>query len=210
MKKLSHNGNEEKCQSYSASQDIKFTVKSEPNDISNSAKVFKSHPGDRSCSPRVTARALSSANRVAISQSKPLDFIGMNISTVITTGSLSSKGVNFGSSRAVHYIHGETGINFGDFMPADRDFSQRIDDDKSLIGEDNFGMDKNQIKDGTGEQTPGKTGGTATKSVIQNINVSKVTNGKEGDKCQEVATSWAKSLEIAHKGIISCANRRAA
>jgi len=40
---------------------------------------------------------------------------------VITTGSLSGKGVNFGSSRAVHYIHGEAGINFGDFMPADRD-----------------------------------------------------------------------------------------
>ena len=210
MKKLSHNGNEKKCQSNSASQDIKFAVKFEPNDISNSAEVFKSHPGDRSCSPRVTARALSSANRVAISQSKPLDFIGMNISTVITTRSLSSKGVNFGSSGAVHYIHGETGINFGDFMPADRDFSQRIEDDKSLIREDNFRMDKNQIEDGTGKQTPGKTGGTAAKPVIQNVNVSKVTNGKEGDKCQEVATSWAKSLEIAHKGIISCANRRAA
>ena len=210
MKKLSHNGNEKKCQSNSASQDIKFAVKFEPNDISNSAEVFKSHPGDRSCSPRVTARALSSANRVAISQSKPLDFIGMNISTVITTRSLSSKGVNFGSSGAVHYIHGETGINFGDFMPADRDFSQRIEDDKSLIREDNFRMDKNQIEDGTGKQTPGKTGGTAAKPVIQNVNVSKVTNGKEGDKCEEVATSWAKSLEIAHKGIISCANRRAA
>lgn len=210
MKKLSHNGNEEKCQSNSASQEIKFTVKFEPNDISNSAKVFKSHPGDRSCSPRVTARALSSANRVAISQSKPLDFIGMNISTVITTRSLSGKGVNFSSSRAVHDIHGETGINFGDFMPTNRDFSYGIDDDKSLIRENNFRMDKNQIEKGTGKQTPGKTGGTATKSVIQNINVSKVTNGKEGDKCQEVATSWAKSLEIAHKGIISCANRRAA
>ena len=189
MKKLSHNGNEEKCQSYSASQDIKFTVKFEPNDISNSAKVFKSHPGDRSCSPRVTARALSSANSVAISQSKPLDFIGMNISTVITTRSLSSKGVNFGSSGAVHYIHGETGINFGDFMPADRDFSYGIDDDKSLIREDDFRMNKNQIEKGTGKQTPGNAGGTATKSVIQNINVSKVTNGKEGDKCEEVATS---------------------
>lgn len=210
MKKLSHNGNEEKCEIDNASQDIKFAVKIEPNDISNSAKVFKSHPGDGSCSPRVTARALSSANRVAVSQSKPLDLIGMNISTVITTRSLSGKGVNFSSSRAVHYIHGETGINFGDFMPADRDFSQRINDDKSLIREDNFGMDKNQIEEGTGKQAPGKTGGTATKSVIQNINVSKVTNGKEGDKCEEVATSWAKSLEIAHKGIISRVNRRAA
>lgn len=210
MKKLSHNGNEEECESNNASQDIKFAVKFEPNDISNSAKVFKSNPGDRSCSPRVTARALSSANRVAISQSKSLNFIGMNISTVITTRSLSGKGVNFSSSRAVHYIHGETGINFRDFMPADRDFSQRIDDDKSLIREDNFRMNKNQIEEGTGKQTPGNAGGTATKSVIQNINVSKVTDGKEGDKCEEVATSWAKSLKIAHKGIISCANRRAA
>lgn len=210
MKKLNHNGNEENRGGYSDSQNIEFAVKFESVDIPNSLEVFKSHPGDGSCSPRVTARALSSANRVAISQSKSLDFIGMNISTVITTGSLSGKGVDFSSSRAMNYVHGETGINSGNFMPANKDFSYWINDNKSLIRENNFRMDKNQIKERTCKQTPGNTGGTATKSIIQNIDVSKVTYCKEGHKSEEIATSWAKRLDIAHKGIISCAKRRAA
>ncbi|NCU92476.1 MAG: hypothetical protein EBV44_11150 [Synechococcaceae bacterium WB7_1B_046] len=134
----------------------------------------------------------------------------MNISTVITSGSLSGKSMDFSSSRTVDCIHRETGINFGYFMPTNRNLIQRIYDDEPLICEDNLRMNENEIEEGTGKQTPGNTGGTATKSIIQNINVSKVTNCKEGDKCQQIVTSWAKRLDIAHTGIISCANRRAA
>lgn len=210
MKKLNHNGNEENRGGNSDSQKIKFAVKFESIDIPNSLKVFEAHSGNSGCSPRITAGAFSGANSVAIFNSKSLDLIGMNISTVITSGSLRGKGVDFSSSRAMNYVHGKSGINLSDLVPAYNDFRNRIYDDKSLIRKNNFRMNKNQIEERTCKESPDNTGGTATKSIIQNIDVSKVTYCKEGYKSEEVATSWAKRLGITHKGIISCANRRAA
>jgi len=153
---------------------------------------------------------LSSPNHSAITNSKSLNFIGMDVSAVISTWGLSSKGVIPHPSWEMIYIHCESSVNFGDFLPTNGDLLHRINNHNSLVREDDFGMYENQIKQGAEQQTPNDTGQTTLKAVIQDIYVGKRANCKIGGKSEKIATSGSKIFDIAHKGIISRTDERAA
>lgn len=153
---------------------------------------------------RVTARAFASADHATISNPHSFNFIGMNTATVVATGSLSSKGMNFVAGNRMNDVHGKSGINFLHLIPANFETLQGIDNQKTFIKENNFGMDKNQIEDAAYNQAPSNGARSISKTVINDIYVYQSANRKESAKGHDVTTAWSKGLRIRHFAIISC------
>ena len=210
MKKLNDQGKSQKCGNDEQAVCVDFRGEFKTIKISRFTKVLKPGTSDSSSSARVTPGTLSSPNHCAITNSKSFDFIGMNVSAVISPRGLSRKGVNLNPSWKMRYIHGKSGVNFGDFMPSNGDRLQRVNNHKSLIGEDNFRMYENQVEQGAEPQTPSQSGQATSKAIIQDIDVSKGANCKIGGKGEKIATAGSKAFDIAHKGIISRTFERAA
>lgn len=210
MKKLNTQSQSKKCCIDEHSISIKFGTEFESGQVPRFDKVFISRPSYSSSSARITPGALSSSYHSAITNSKSLNFAGMDISAVISPRSLSSKSVMFDPSRKMRYIHCESSVNFGDFMPSNGDLLQRVNNHNSLIGEDNFRMYENQVEQGAEPQTPSETGQATSQPIIQDIDVSKGANCKIGGKSEKIATAGSKAFDIAHKGIISRTFERAA
>jgi len=210
MNKLNDQGYRQKCCHYEKAGFVDFDGEFKASEISRLAEVFKLGTSDSNSSARTTPGTLSSPHQSTITNSKSLNFIGMNVSAVISPRGLSRKGVNLNPSWKVRYIHGESGVNFGDFMPSNGDLLQRVNNHKSLIGEDNFGMYENQVEQGAEPQTPSQTWQSTSKAIIQDIDVSKGANCKIGGKSEKIATARSKAFDIAHKSIISRTFERAA
>ena len=210
MKKLNNQGESQKCCNYEQSGFVDCDSEIKASEMSRLSEVFVPGSSDSRSSARITPGTLSSPNHSAITNSKSLNFIGMDVSAVISTWGLSSKGVIPHPSWEMIYIHCESSVNFGDFLPTNGDLLHRINNHNSLVREDDFGMYENQIEQGAEPQTPSQTGQTTLKAVIQDIYVGKRANCKIGGKSEKIATSGSKVFDIAHKGIISRRDERAA
>ena len=210
MKNLSNNRyNKER-----SNNDCGFSV--EVNLKVNTAGLVKSleliHLGTSDCGShtRATSRTFASANHSALTNSHSFNFIGMNSSTVISARGLSREGMDFSSGSGVNDVHGVSGINFLHLMPSNFEALQRVNDQKPLIKEDNFGMNKDQVKQGAGEKTPEQRAQSRVKSVIDDVDVNQSADGKEGAKTHYITTAGSKGFEVAHLAILSRQERRAA
>ncbi len=168
-----------------------------------SLELFQASSSDCGRHSRVTARTFTSPNHSAVANSHPFDFIGMNASAVITTGGLGGEGVNLVSGNCMNDVHSESSINFLHFMPADFETLQRVNNQKSLIKENNFGMNENNVKNVADHQAPRDGARSVSESVINNVDVNQSANSKECAESHDVTTSWSKGLQIRHLAIIS-------
>lgn len=210
MKKLNSQSQSKNCSRDQHSKPVEFSFKSKADKVFRFTKVFVPCSSNSCGSAGITSGTLSRPYHSAITNSQPFDFIGMNVSAVISPRGLSRKGVNLNPTWKMRYIHGESGVNFGDFMPSNGDLLQRVNNHKSLIGEDNFRMYENQVEQGAEPQAPSQTGQSTSNAIIQDIDVSKGANCKIGGKSEKIATAGSKAFDIAHKGIISRTFERAA
>ncbi|MEY5018831.1 MAG: hypothetical protein RJB54_749 [Actinomycetota bacterium] len=152
---------------------------------------------------RVAARAFAGADHATISNPHSFNFIGMNAATVVATGSLSSKGVNFVAGNRMNDVHGKSSINFLHLMPSNFEALQGIDNQQSFIKENNFGMNENNVKNVADHQAPRDGARSVSESVINNVDVNQSANSKECAESHDVTTSWSKGLQIRHLAIIS-------
>ncbi|NBP12175.1 MAG: hypothetical protein EBV09_02555 [Actinobacteria bacterium] len=148
MKKLNNQGESQKCCNYEQSGFVDSDSEIKASEMSRLSEVFVSGSSDSRSSARITPGTLSSPNHSTITNSKSLNFIGMDVSAVISTWGLSSKGVIPHPSWEMIHIHCESSVNFGNFLPTNGDLLHRINNHNSLIREDDFGMYENQIKQG--------------------------------------------------------------
>lgn len=163
---------------------------------------------------RVAARTFASTDYSTITNPHSFNLVGVNVSTVVPAGSLSSEGMNFFSGATVYDIHSESGINFLNLMPANGVTLQRIDDDQTFIKKDYFGMNENEIKNSADHQTPGDGSKSISKSVIRNVYVNQGANRKVSAKSHNNSTTWPKAFSISksvvHRVILSRQESRAA
>lgn len=193
---------------------VKFCGKTQPIMSGGSLELFQAGARNSGSGSRVTARTFASTDYSTITNSHSLNLIGMNISTVVSTGSLSGEGMNFFSGAAVNDIHSESGINFLNLVPSNGVTLQRVDDDQTFIKKDYLGMDKNEIKNCADHQTPGDGSKSISESVIRNVYVNQGANRKVSAKSHNNSTAWPKALSISksvvHRVILSRQESRAA
>ena len=210
MKKLNNQGESQKCCNYEQSGFVDCDSEIKASEMSRLSEVFVPGSSDSRSSARITPGTLSSPNHSTITNSKSLNFIGMDVSAVISTWGLSSKGVIPHPSWEIIHIHCESSVNFGDFLPTNGDLLHRINNHNSLIREDDFGMYENQVEDGAQDQSPSNAGNSAVKTVIENVDVTKGADSKEGAEGHDITTTWSEGFGVGHIAILSRNERRAA
>lgn len=101
---------------------------------------------------RVSAGRFASSHVERIWNFKSSEFGGMDASSVISAGSLSSPRVDLLSLYLD--IHRVASVNLLDPIPANSDLFQRIGNADSFIEEGHFGTDKGQMKDVADQSAP--------------------------------------------------------
>ncbi len=158
----------------------------------------------------VTSWAFTSADHSAVAHSHSLDLIGMNGAAVVTTWGLSSKSMNLSATGAVNDVHGVSGINILNLMPADFETLHGVNNQDALIKENNFGMNKDQIEKCARENSPEQRAESGAKTVINNVDVNQGADRKEGAKTHYITTAWSEGFAVTHLAILSRQERRAA
>lgn len=149
------------------------------------------------------ARTFTGFNGAAVTRLDAAHFTGMDGAGVIATWGGSYENMDFSAGDFVNYKHGELDIDFANFMPANLVAVQGIDNQKSLVKENNFGMNEDNVKNAANYQAPGDGARSVSKSVINNVDVNQSANGKKCAESHDVTTSWSKGLQIRHLAIIS-------
>ncbi len=210
MKNLSNNCCDEQGRENECCPGVEMGFKIDDAGLVKSLELIHLGSSNGGSNSGVTSWAFTSADHSAVAHSHSLDLIGMNGAAVVTTWGLSSKSMNLSATGAVNDVHGVSGINFLHLMPSNFEALQRVNDQKPLIKEDNFGMNKNQVKQGAGEKTPEQRAQSRVKSVIDDVDVNQSADGKEGAKTHYITTAGSKGFEVAHLAILSRQERRAA
>lgn len=210
MKNLSYDCNDNERYESNCCSLVEFAGKSDTSLIFKALELLESGSRNSGSSSRASAGALTRADHAAVSDAHSLNFIGMNGSTVISTGSLSGKSMDFLTTGFVDDIHSEARIDFLDVMPSHGYGRQRIDNRQPLIKEDNFGMNEDQVKDCAQNQAPCNAGKSAAEAIIDNIDVTQSADRKKCAKSHDVTTSRSEGFGVGHVAILSRNERRAA
>ncbi len=168
-----------------------------------SLELIKLGSSNSGSNTRVTARTFAGFNGAAVTSFDTAHFTGMDGAGVIATGGGSYENMDFGAGDFVNYKHGELDIDFANFMPTNLVAVQGIDNQKSLIKENNFGVNENNVKNAANYQGPRDGARSVSESVINNVDINQSANGKECAESHDVTTSWSKGLQIRHLAIIS-------
>lgn len=210
MEKLSNYCNSKQRGKDVSSTFVKAVLKINASQIVKSLELIKTGSGDCGSNTRVTARAFASTDHAAVTNSHAAHLIGVHGAAVIATRRLSGKSMDLLAGNAVNYVHRVAGIDLLHFMPANPKALQGINNQQSLIKEDDFGMNENQVKEGAYHQTPSKGAEGVSNTVINDIYVNQGADSKEGAESHYVTTTWSEGFQVGHPVILSCKERRAA
>ena len=210
MKNLSNYGNNQERSDNYCGSGVEMGFKIDDAGLVKSLELIHLGSSNGGSNSGVTSRAFSGANHSAVAHSHSLDLIGMNGAAVVSTRGLSGKSVNLPATGAVNYVHGVSGINLLNLMPADFETLQGVNNQNTFIKEDNFGMNENQIENCAGENSPEQRAEGGAKAVINNVDVNQGANRKEGAKTHYITTAWSEGFAVTHLAILSRQERRAA
>ncbi len=210
MHNLSKNGQYGQSQKKADAIEVPAGVVTDSRLTFKSFELIKSGSSDCGGSSRASARTLSGSDNSTISNSHPLNLVGMHGSTVVATRGLSREGMNLFSGTAMNDIHGVTGINLLDLMPANRKALQGIDNHQAFIKEDDLRMHKNQIENCTENQTPRNSADGVNEPIIHDVNGDQGASRKKSREGQEDSTFGSEDFNVGHHVILSCTERRAA
>lgn len=161
---------------------------------------------DRGSSSRVGARAIASADDVALLQVKAAHLALMNRPAVITTRSGGSESLNLALLSLLVMgddAHRVASLDLLDILPTDLMSAEWIDDDDSLVVEDHRWMKEDLIEDSRREDGPSACDYTARESVIKEVNVAKSGKEEEAQKGEYVGARGTEELAIVHEEIFS-------
>ena len=210
MDNLSYECNDNECYESNCCSLVEFIGEINGSLAFKSLELLEPGACNSGGSSRTSAGAFASADHSTISDAHSFDLIGMDSSAVISTRSLSGKSMDFLAANFVNNVHSEASINVVDIVPAQCDGFQRINNGQTLIKEDNFGMDENQVEDSAQDQTPSNAGNSAVETVIENVDVTKGADSKEGAEGHDITTTWSEGFGVGHLAILSRNERRAA
>lgn len=172
-----------------------------------SLELIQSCSSDCGCDTGVATRALSSTDHSAVINSHAANLIGVNSSAVVAAEGLSGKGMYFGSSNAMNYIHREASIDILHLVPTDGEALQGINNHQAFISENNFGMNENKVEDAANYQSPRQGAKGTYQSVINNVYVNQSANCEESAESHDVSATGSKALgvgkAVTHFAIIS-------
>jgi len=210
MKNLRDNCCEEEGRDNQCCPVVEIGFKLDDSSLVKSFELLELRAGNCGSNPRVASGTFAGANHSAFADSHTFNLIGMNGATVVTTRGLSGKSMNLSATSAVNYVHGVSGINFTNLMPTDFETLQGVDDQDSLVKENNFGVNEDQIEKCASENPPNQGAEGCAKTVINNVDVNQGADCKEGAKTHDITTAWSEGLEVTHLTIFSRQERRAA
>jgi len=210
MNNLSYECYENECYESNCCSLIEFAGESDTSLAFKALELLETSTCNSGGSSRTSAGAFASADHSAVADSHSFNFIGMNSSAVISAGSLSGKSMDLLAANLVDDVHSESCIDIVDFVPTHSDGFQRINDGQTFIKEDDLGMYENQVEDGAQNQTPRNAGNTAVETVIENVDVTKGADSKEGAEGHDITTTWSEGFGVGHIAILSRNERRAA
>lgn len=210
MKNLSNGCCEEDGRNNECCPDVEMGFKIDDAGLVKSMELIHLGAGNRGSNSGVTSRAFTGADHSTLTNPHSLDLIGMNGSAVVTTRGLSSKSMNLSAACAVNDVHGISGINLLNLMPADFETLQGVNNQDSFIKENDFGMNKDQIEKRAGENSPEQRAKSGAKTVINNVDVNQGADRKECAKTHYITTAWSEGFAVTHLAILSRQERRAA
>jgi len=150
---------------------------------------------------RVTTRRFTSAHVASVGNLQPSDLAGMNISTVISAGSLSRPSVNFRAANSD--IHGEFRTDLLNLIPTNRDLAKWISDSDSFIEDSHLRANKGEVKEIANQQRPTKSGDEAIDGFQVKTLRSQASSQKINGSSEEVTTSCAINFRISHTNSLS-------
>ena len=150
---------------------------------------------------RVTTRRFASAHVASVGNLQSSYLAGMNISTVISAGSLSRPGVHFLATNSD--IHREFGTDLLNLVPTNRDLAKWISDCDSFIEDSYLGADKGKVKEVANQQRPTKSCDEAINGFQVKTLRSETSRQKINGNSEEVTTSCAINLRISHANSLS-------
>jgi len=201
---ISGNGKQNRCceQRYQNNQTVSIKVRtiSGTNSLGTS-KSIKTNSRKSYSYSRVATRRFASAHVASVGDLQSSDLAGMNISTVISAGSLSGPCVNFFAADGD--IHREFGTDLLNLIPTDRDLAKWIGDCDSFIKDGHLGPDKGEVKQIANQQRPTKGCDEAIDGFQVKTLRSETSSKKINAKGEEVTASRAINLRISHTNSLS-------
>jgi len=201
---LSENGKQNRSyeQGYQSTESVSIKVRT----VSSSSDLltregFETNSRKSYSYSRVTTRRFTSAHVVSVGNLQSPELAGVNISTVISAGSLRRPSVNF--LAADHHIHGKFGTDLLNLIPTDRDLAKRISDCDSFIEDSHLWADKSNVKEIANQQRPTQGCDKAIDGFHVETLRSETSSKKVNGKGEEVTTSSAVNLRISHANSLS-------
>lgn len=180
---------------------VKFRSRVTRTRIAAGQESLMANSTESDSNARVSAGRFASSHVERIWNFKSSEFGGMDASSVISAGSLSSPRVDLLSLYLD--IHRVASVNLLDAIPANSDLSQRIGNADSFIEEGHLGADKGQMKDVADQSAPC----TCRKDAISALGKKTLTDKSGAENVdsasEEVAASRTVHLRITHTSSLS-------
>lgn len=164
-------------------------------------KSLAPNSGDGDSNARMSTGRFTGSYVERVGHIQSSQLAGVNISSVVSAGSLRSPGVDLLSLYLD--IHRVSSANFLDSIPADRDLSQRISDGNSFIEEGHLGANEAQVKDVRDQNRPTDCDHNATRTLTKETLRSNASAEDVDGPGKEVTTSRAVHLSITHTSSLS-------
>ncbi|MBU3716602.1 MAG: hypothetical protein FGM63_06205 [Candidatus Nanopelagicaceae bacterium] len=169
-------------------------------------KLIDPTSSDSRCSSRISARAISSSDYVALFKIKPTHFALVDGTAVVATRSGRSESLNLSllSFPIVgNDAHGVTGLDFLNILPPNHVTSERINDDESFVVENHRGMKKELVGKSATKCAPDRRYEPAGEAVVKEVYVGQGAEKKEAQEGKKIRAGRPEELAICHEDIFS-------
>lgn len=169
-------------------------------------KLIDSTPSDSRGGSRVSARAITGSNDVALLQVESAHLALMDSAAVVATRSGSCESLDLSLlafSIVGNDAHCVTSLDFFNILPTNHMAGEWVNDDESLVVENHGGMEKELVGKSATKCAPDRSNESASEAVIKEIYVSQGAKEKEAQEGKEIGARRSEELAIGHVDIFS-------
>jgi hypothetical protein len=169
-------------------------------------KLIDSTSSDSRGGSRVSARAITGSDDVALLEVKSTHLALMDSAAVIATRSGSCESLDLSLlafSIVGNDAHCVTSLDFFNILPTNHMAGKWVNDDESLVVENHGGMEKELVGKSATKCAPDRSNESASEAVIKEIYVSQGAKEKEAQEGKEIGARRSEELAIGHDDIFS-------
>jgi hypothetical protein len=159
-----------------------------------SSKISQPYFGQLRGNSRVRPRRFSGANQVVVAELESLQITGVDFSGVISTRGGGGPGVNVLALR--NHRHAVAGFNLLNFIPSKGEFEDGVGDSDPFIKESDFGMDKEQVGECAGKESPHDRAKGAAQISFQEKLKGGYNSHRESDSRPKITGSGAENVSV--------------